>query len=256
MLDKLFESLDEKVFTPKLKSELQVQFNEAVEIKADELAADRIEEELENLNDKSESHIRSLNEQVQNRIEELDDKAEEFVEMKLAEMTTKVEEYLDLVVEEFVQDSKETLEESVKSEKAEMIIEAFESMMVATGVKVSDIVESRDETSIDAELTETEEKYDTLIEKHIELQDQNSTLIKLGVIKELSESLSLIESEKFERLASLVEFTADADYVEKLELIKENVKGSKAPIVEAQPEQTFGLTESQKSFNNSYSHLI
>ena len=254
MLDKLFESLDEKVFTPKLKSELQVQFNEAVEMKADEMAADRIEEELETLNVKSEEHIETLNEQTENRINELDAKAEEFVEMKLEEMQEQVEKYLDLVVEEFVQESKEALEESTKSEQADMIVEAFESMMIATGVKVSDIVEARDETSSDAQLSESEEKYDTLIDAHIALQEQNNTLIKMGVIKELSESLSLIESEKFERLASLVEFSADEAYVEKLEVIKESVKGSKAKVVEPEP-QTSELTESN-AFDKSYAHLI
>ena len=34
MLNKLFESLDAKVFTPELKESLEAQFNEAVEIKA------------------------------------------------------------------------------------------------------------------------------------------------------------------------------------------------------------------------------
>ena len=63
------------------------------------------------------------------------------------------------------------------------------------------------------------EKYDALVEENIKLNEENSNLIQLGVIYDLKEGLSLVESEKFDKLAKLVEFTKDQTYVEKLNTI-------------------------------------
>ena len=148
MLDKLFESLDEKVFTAELKQSLQEKFDDAVEVKASVIAESRIEEEIDSLNEKSEKHIEFLNE-----------KAEEYVEMKQAEMLESLDKYLERIVDEFVAEAKESLDESVKNEKADMIIEAFDSMLVATGVKVASIVEAKQESEVDNKLQESVEKY-------------------------------------------------------------------------------------------------
>jgi len=215
MLEKLFESLDEKVFTPELKDTLEVQFNEAVETKAAIIADEKIEEAVETLNEKSEAHIEFLNE-----------KADKYVELKQSEMVESLDKYLDRIVEEFMLEAEEALDESIKSEKADMIIEAFDSMLTATGVEVAKIVEAKDESGIEKKLDETVEKHDSLVEEIIALQEQNDTLIKMGVIAEMKEGLSLVESEKFEKLADLVEFTKDQAFAEKLETIKESVKGA------------------------------
>lgn len=214
-LSKLFESLDEKVFTPELKESLEGQFNEAVETKAEIIAEARVQEKVEELNEKSEEHIEFLNE-----------KAEEYVELQKAEIVEAVDKYLDRIVEEFLTEAKESLDESVKSEKADMIIEAFDAMLVATGVEVSKIVESKDESSLEKKLDESTNKYDALVEENISLKEENEKLIKMGIISEMKEGLSLIESEKFEKLSNLVEFTNDEKFVEKLETIKESVKGA------------------------------
>ena len=58
------------------------------------------------------------------------------------------------------------------------------------------------------------------------VNEENSNLIQLGVIYDLKEGLSLVESEKFDKLAKLVEFTKDQTYVEKLNTIKESIKGA------------------------------
>ena len=215
MLDKLFESLDEKVFTAELKQSLQEKFDDAVEVKASVIAESRIEEEIDSLNEKSEKHIEFLNE-----------KAEEYVEMKQAEMLESLDKYLERIVDEFVAEAKESLDESVKNEKADMIIEAFDSMLVATGVKVASIVEAKQESEVDNKLQESVEKYDALVEEVIALKQENDRLLQMGVIAEMVEDLSLVEAEKFKKLANLVDFSRDEKYAEKLEQIKESIKGS------------------------------
>ena len=215
MLEKLFESLDEKVFTPELKKALEAQFNEAVETKAESIAEAKIEEEIDSLNEKAEQHVEFLNK-----------KAEEYIAMKQAEMVESLDKYLERVVDKFVAEAKDLLAESVKSEKADMIIEAFDAMLVATGVQVAKIVEAKDETAIETKLVENTAKYDALVEENIALSEENKKLIKMGVISELKEGLSLVEAEKFEKLAELVEFSKSGEFLTKLTTIKESVKGT------------------------------
>lgn len=214
-LSALFESLDEKVFTPELKKALEAQFNEAVETKAESIAEAKIEEEIDSLNEKAEQHVEFLNK-----------KADEYIAMKQAEMVESLDKYLERVVDKFVAEAKDLLAESVKSEKADMIIEAFDAMLVATGVQVAKIVEAKDETAIETKLAESTAKYDALVEENIALSEENKKLIKMGVISELKEGLSLVEAEKFEKLAELVEFSKSGEFLTKLTTIKESVKGT------------------------------
>ena len=53
MLEKLFESLDEKVFTNEMKETMQTSFNEAVEVKAIELADVKISEKTDELSEEA-----------------------------------------------------------------------------------------------------------------------------------------------------------------------------------------------------------
>lgn len=239
MLTKLFESLDETVFTTELKEALEVQFNEAVEAKAIQIAEDKINEEIESLNTKSEEHIEYLNE-----------KAEEYVETVKTELVEQLDKYLDRVVNDFMNEAKESLDESVKTEKADMIIEAFESMLVATGVDVARIVEAKDDESVKTELTESVAKNDALVEEILALKEENNKLIKLGVINEMKEGLSIVEAQKFEKLADLVEFSKDEAFTEKLQTIKESVKGA-AEVKEEKLDESV-----QKGEKPVWAHLV
>lgn len=239
MLTKLFESLDETVFTTELKEALEVQFNEAVEAKAIQIAEDKINEEIESLNTKSEEHIEYLNE-----------KAEEYVETVKTELVEQLDKYLDRVVDDFMNDAKDSLDESVKSEKADMIIEAFESMLVATGVDVARIVEAKEDESVQTELSESVAKNDALVEEILALKEENDKLIKLGVINEMKEGLSIVEAQKFEKLADLVEFSKDEAFTEKLETIKESIKGA-AEVKEEKLDES-----AQKGEKPVWAHLV
>ena len=238
MIEKLFESLDKKVFTDELKEGLLTSFNEAVEAK--------VQDEIETLSEKSEAHIDLLSE-----------KAEEFKEM-LAEETQAKEEalleqvdaYLEKIVEEFVAEAEEQLDANLVNEKADLMIEAFDSMLVAGGVEVQKIVEAKEETEAEHKLEESTEKYDALVEENIKLERENETLIQMGVINEMKDGLSMVEAEKFEELAAIVEFEKSEAYADKLNLIKENVKsgvGEKTDEV---------LNESKSKSHKAYSHLI
>jgi len=292
MLKEIFESLDKTVFTAELRESLERQFNEAVEVQANALVEERIEEELdtlsekseahidllneksnehikmlneqsnnvdehiemlneksdehiemlneksdehikmlneksdehiEMLNEKSDEHIEMLNEKSDEHIEFLNEKAEEYAEMKMDGMLNSVDMYLDKVVDEFVTEARESLAESSKSEKSDMIIEAFDTMLVATGVDIAKIVEAKDESAEAYKLDESINKYDELLDESAKLHEENRKLVKLGIITELKEGLTEKASNRFDKLAKIVEFTNDSAYLDKLEMIRENV---------------------------------
>ena len=88
---------------------------------------------------------------------------------------------------------------------------------------------------------------------YLSLQKDNEKLAKLGVINEMKEGLSLVESKKFETLASLVPFSKSDKYAEDLEVIKESVKGS----VETKVEDTIIVESKVKTETKvNYSHLV
>lgn len=241
MLEKLFESLDEKVFTDELKESLTTSFNEAVDAKTDEKVEELIEAKIEELSEKAEEYKEVL--------------AEEAKE-KEAALMEQVDTYLEKVVEDFVTEAEESLAESLKNEKADLMIESFDAHIIACGVDVKSIVEAKDESEAEFKLAESIEKYDTLIEANIELEKENADLLKMGVISEMKEGMSIVEAEKFAKLAEIVEFSKDKEYAEKLETLKESLKGAKIDEVVVIDES---LTEDAKKLEEnrkSYSHLV
>jgi len=272
-LEKLFESLDDNVFTADLKESLKTQFNEAVEQRSKiianeeiELLNEKSEEHIAFLDEKSEEHIAFLDEKSEEHIEFLNEKAEEFVEIEQKSLSESLNGYLDRVVEEFVEESKESLCESLSNEKSEMIIDAFDAMLVSTGVELSRIVEAKDESTPEFELSESREHQDALVDELIQLKEENEKLIKMGVIAEMTEDLSIIESQKFTKLANMVDFTKSHEFVEKLETIKESVTSAPSAPSDRVAKRnrsknnlrhSHRLVESAKSVDVSdYSHLI
>jgi hypothetical protein len=276
-MNELLESLDASIFTPELKEAINAHFEVAVKDmneafineKTAELEVEytnKIEEKIQELEEKAEEYMAGLEKgisekeadleakiaeydakivETEAKAEEhktfLDEKAEEYISSKLEEMLDNVDKYLDRIVEEFVDEASDKLDESLKSEKADMIIEAFDAMLIATGVEVSKIVEAKEETEAESKLAESIEKYDTLVEENIELKSQNEKLLKSGIILELKEGLSLVEAQKFERLAHIVDFSSSEKYLEKLQTIKESVKAK--PSIEKVEEKVEDNTE-------------
>lgn len=267
MLEELLESLDKEVFTPDTIDAIKAQFNEAVETKAKEMTETQIAEAVEKavteavevaVNEALEAKTAEIEEKadgyiaeaLETKTVEIEENSSSYIAEKLAEVNESLDLFLDKVVEEFVTESKAKLNESLKAEKADMIIEAFESMLTAGSIDVMKIAEAKDATYSDAKLTESIEKYDALMVENLSLKKENTELAKCGIISEMKEGLSLVESQKFEKLASVVPFSRDAKYAEDLEMIKEQVKGAvETPTV---------ITESTKvdTTKKLYSHLV
>lgn len=243
MLEKLFESLDEKVFTPEVKEQIKDVFNEAVEIKALEIADEKITEKLDELNEKQKEFEEKVAKEYEQKLQE-----------KYQSLVEKLDDYLELVIEKFVNENKEKLNTLVKDKKVNAVLEAFDSMLVTTGVEVSRIVEEVKETSPDNIVKSLKEKNNELVEELIKTRKENEKLLRLGIINEMCEGLSLVEAERFKKLANLVEFSYDDSYVKKLEMIKENVKAGSSKVNESQTLNESGKKGSESK--PSWYHLI
>ena len=194
-MKQLFERLD---VTNETKAELQKAFDSAVLVEATKLARSKEAE------------------------------YEEYMKVQLEEMKSELEEtldaYLEKVVEQFVQDNTFAIEESIKSEKYEAVLEGFNSLMVAGGVKIAQIAEAVE--AEEAEADETAEKLaDKLMAENLELKNKNAELLKTGLIKESMENMTPMQKDKFLKLAKFVEFKQNnpVEYIEKIDALVESV---------------------------------
>jgi len=226
MLEKLYEAIDANVLTDELKESLALQFNEAVEAKAQTLAEELASEKISSVIDDMTERVEKLEASKEDEVAAIKESLEKEYSDKEAELTESIDTMLEKAIEEFVLESKVTLEESAKTAQAELLVEAVNSALVAAGVEITTILEAKDASSSEAKLAESIEKYDALMSKTIGLEKEVDDLVKLGVIAELKEGMTLVESEKFEKLAGIVEFSKDEAYVNSLKMIKESVVGT------------------------------
>lgn len=234
MLTKLLESVDDKIFTAELKQQMTEAFEEAAEARAKEL--------------------------TESAVAELEAKNEEVIEERLAErfedLNEKTAEYLDRVVGELVEEKRSARVDEEEVARSKLVLEAFETMVIAGGVDLHKILTAAKDDSVNEneELTESlmelKEKYNDVVNENMELQAQNDKLLKTGIILEMKEGLSILQAQRFEKLAEMVTFDRSEDYIDKLEDIKESVIDS----VETKSDEK--LDESENKVSKPYSHLI
>lgn len=220
MLNKLFESLDKSIFDKVLIESLEAEFltavNEATEAKILIMGTE--------LKDKliTENEVSLVKEK-----ERLITESEEKVEAKISELSEKLNDYLDIVTDEFLIENAEKIEQIENSEKSKTMVEGLNSILICAGIKMETINEAKDALDPENKLEIQVELNNKLVEENLELKNLNSTFLKMGVINENKEGLSIVEADRFERLCELVEFTGDTLFSEKIELLKESVKGYK-----------------------------
>lgn len=208
MLDKMFEAIDSNVLTDSLKNELEAQFNEAVEIKSTEIATAIIDQKETELTE-------ALNTKYNAKFEEYKQKIDE-----------QVDSFITATVEKLVSESLEYMKNDLDNAKVEALKEAFDTLVVTAGTDIAKIHANLKESTkaVDGDLSK---KYNELYEKFNDLKKENAKIIKLGFLNEMSADLSLVEKEKFNKMAELIPFEKTSSYKNKIELVKTQVKGSK-----------------------------
>ncbi len=230
----ILEKLDSSLFTDEMKSELQESFDIAVKSEAYDL--------------------------VESKQADYTSYVESEVEAYQKELLEKVDSYLDQVVDTFVKENKLVIKESVKSAKLDAVLEGFNSLLLTTGIEVAQIAEATKNAQNAPKklIKENAKASDKLMAQVIELKAQNAELLKLGLMKEKAEGLTLPQKEKFAKLCESIEFDAkDAvKFIDKLNVIRESVATKKVDekVEDKKVVETKGSDTLVEKIENKYSY--
>jgi len=155
---------------------------------------------------------------------EYETKLKEDTEAHKADVVEKVDSYLNYVVEEWMQENKIAIERGIKGEIAEDFIGGLKKLFEDHYIDVPDekynVLE--DQAS---KIEDLEKKLNEEIEKNV---NQNKTIGELkreDIAKAVSENLTDVEKEKFNKLAEEVEYSNEEDFTTKVTTIRESYFG-------------------------------
>lgn len=227
MLDEILKKINSELLTESVVSELKAEFDSAVNESAEALNKEFMKTTLISENEKLLDKYDAKFEELKQTLTESKDKEVESIKNELVES---LDSYLEIVVDEFLKENKITIDQEVEAEKVNAIVEAFETLLVTTGVDVARIVESKEQVDADLnesdakKLVEMEARLNKLISEKKELIAQNKEMLTIGLKAEVCEGLSVVQKDRFEKLASMFEMGEDKlDYLSKLEAIKESI---------------------------------
>ena len=185
---------------------------------------------LDTLDEQCEEFKAQLEEEYQAKIDKLDEMAENYINDKEAELTEANNAMMQRAIDEFMDECYESLQSDLDVEKCKAINESFSNFALLAGVDAMDIADHRDESSFKAQLEDLTDRYNDVVNESIEkdaeiveLKATNDRLMKVGVITEMCEGLSLVQKDKFIKSAELVEFSPDKSYVDRLQVLKESL---------------------------------
>jgi len=164
------------------------------------------------------SKIRSEIERIDNEV-----KSEKETEMDTfkEELAEKVDTYLNYVVEEWTKENELAIERGLKGEIAEDFISGLKQLFEDHYIDVPDdkynVLEAQSE-----KISELENKLNEEIQKNVDLNQSNSSLVREQVISKVSEDLADTEIEKFKSLTQDVDFKDEESFREKLNTLKES----------------------------------
>ena len=213
----MFESMDIEQDT---KVELQEAFDKAVLVKTTEMI---------------DEHVDTI---VAEKVEVIE---EEYKEKALL-LEDSLDGYLDTVVEDFIAENAPSYEAQITDEKTQTLLELFDTMIEVTGTQMLSIVEAKasddsialEETAV-SRVDVLEDKVSDMAAKLVESKREADKYLKSGLINEMKDGLSMLEGEKFEKIADLVPFDRSNSYMTKLDTLKESIIDSRAEGFESAP---------------------
>jgi len=183
-------------------------------LRATTLIEGALSEKVETLKEEIEAAYKvQLDEQVQQIVEDYEDK---------------LDSYLDYVVENYMKENKIAIEEGIKSDIAEQVMESVVSIMEANGVDLPedkiDIAESLAE-----EVRETERQLNGVITENIELKNKLEKFELKEALESVASDISAAGKERLVKLAENISYTSVEDYKAKVEILKESITGVATP---------------------------
>lgn len=212
----ILEKLDSELFTEEIKKELTEAMEAQIEVQVELKSAEKAKELVESKEAEYEAYMLSEMQEMETKLED------------------KLDNYLTQVVESFVTDNKIAIEGEIKKEQYNAVLEGFQSLLIATGVEVTEIVDAKADITVDQvteskdALAQANEANDVLIEQVKVLKEQNEEMLKIGLVNEKMETLNVVEKEKFVALAETIEFDVKnpSKFMAQLDAIKVAVTGA------------------------------
>lgn len=253
MLQKLYEQIDSKVLTADVRESLEREFAAAVDSRASAIAESKVEEIEAELQEQQQQHIRELDEasaeyqrQLEAELHEryadadaeikkhklmLNEKAQQYVDERLAEINYQVDRYASHVASELAESAKQYLKESNFNQKAQAMYEALNKFAELAGHDLG--------LEINKAAAVANEKYN---EKITELIDENQRL--KNKVKMLNNNLifergtadmSLMQQERMRlSLAGMIDNAEPDELKTSLKNLKESMNSE--PELEFEPD--------------------
>jgi len=213
-LEEMFESMD---ISQDKKVALQESFDKAVLQKTTEMMESYVEE----------------------KIQEKEEVLKEEYQEKVLMLEDSLDGYLDTAIEDFIQENAPSYEAQINDEKAKTLLEMFDNMVKVVGMDMVEIKEAkaeRDQEFLESsdvyineqKVEELTDKVAQLTDKLVEQKREAEKYLQSGLLNELKEGLTILEGEKFEKIAKLVPFERSSSYLDNLETLKESILDSRS----------------------------
>jgi len=200
------ESDDEDEVEEKTKKE-EVEIDMSDDIEALISGEDDLSEEFQNkAKVVFEAAVSAKVKEVQEQLEKdsLEKVVETTAEIK-EELVSKVDSFLSYVAEEWVKDNELAIERGLKSELTENFITGLKDLFEDHYVEVpSDKLDVVDELA--GKIEEVEQRLNEEVSKNIDLTEQNESLVRNKVVREVSQDLTEQEVEKLGKLIEDIDF--------------------------------------------------
>ena len=152
--------------------------------------------------------------------EAFDLQLEEATTAVMEEMTNKLDQYLDYCIEQWMEDNKLAIENSLRADIAEDFIHGLHDLFAEHYIQVPD--EKIDLVAeMKAELDEVKTKLNETLDEKIALESIIDEATKEATIEDVSEGLAETQIEKLKTLAEGIEYSDAETYRKKLEIVKE-----------------------------------
>lgn len=176
---------------------------------------------------------------------EFDQTLEESVNALTEEMVDNLDGYLDYVVKEWMEENEIAVESGIKVEMAESLMDGLKELFSEHNIDIDedtiDVV-----SGLEEEVSELSNKVNKTVNENIELARQIAALKSEKVFEEMTEDLTVSQTERLRSLSEKLDFDNLDSYTSNLETLKESFfKKTKATLSEDTSEEEEIITEQE-----------
>jgi len=169
-----------------------------------------------------ESAIRSKVYEIKEELQETYENALlEEVQFIKTELTERVDAYLEYVADEWISENALAVEQGLKTEMTESFLQGMKGLFEDHYVSIPEDKYDVIENMVD-KLDEMEEKLNEQIERNVALNSRLAESVADVIFSDVAEGLATSQKDKLASLAETVEFDSEANYREKLAILRES----------------------------------